>query len=125
MNIEFQFFKPLPERRFHPSLELPKYVQKLFSVTLMALLGQSVFATTAEDFDIDRYSTMGAGMFETFYVKDIQSLGDVLAAEIVSAETLVLVTETGAGKLALIRDQMSFHHIAQGSVGGKDWMATF
>ncbi len=125
MKFEFQFFNPLPERRFPPSLGLPIYVQKLFPLALMALLGQSVFATTAEDFDIDRYSTMGAGMFETFYVKDIQSLGEVLAAKIVSAETLVLVTETSGGKLALIRDQMAFHHIAQGSVGGKDWMATF
>ena len=106
-------------------LKLPRYAQRWFLLALMGLLGSSVFATTAEDFDIDRYSTMGAGMFETFYVKDIQSLSKVLTAEIVSGDTLVLVTETNGGKLALVRDQMAFHHIAQGSVGGKDWMATF
>jgi len=43
----------------------------------------------------------------------------------VSATTRLLVLETAAGRLALINDQMVFHHIAQGKAGGKDWMATF
>jgi hypothetical protein len=37
----------------------------------------------------------------------------------------VLVLETAAGQLALLQDQMAFHHIAEGRAGDKDWMATF
>jgi hypothetical protein len=33
--------------------------------------------------------------------------------------------ETAAGKLALITDLMTYHHIAQGQAPNKDWMATF
>jgi hypothetical protein len=40
-------------------------------------------------------------------------------------DTPVLVTETAAGKLALLTDQMVFHHLAQGRADGKDWLATF
>ncbi|MDA1095337.1 MAG: hypothetical protein O3A25_19055 [Acidobacteria bacterium] len=43
----------------------------------------------------------------------------------VADNTRLLVMETAAGRLAFINDQMSFHHIAQGRAGGKDWMATF
>jgi Flp pilus assembly CpaE family ATPase len=43
----------------------------------------------------------------------------------VAADTRVLVLSTASGKLALLTDQMSFHHLAQGTEGGKTWMATF
>ena len=39
--------------------------------------------------------------------------------------TAILVIETAGGRLAFLRDQMAFHHIAQGRAGDKDWMATF
>lgn len=40
-------------------------------------------------------------------------------------DTWLLVTETAAGKLALLTDQMAYHHLAQGRDSGKEWMATF
>jgi hypothetical protein len=82
-------------------------------------------AQTAETFDINRYSTAGEGWFETFYIEDTQTLQSALDAGTVSAEMDVLVTETAVGKLALLKDQMAYHHIAQGTADGKDWMATF
>ena len=91
----------------------------------MFLLSSNVFAQTATSFDINRYSTFGAGFFETYYVQESQLLREALIAGLVTEDTDLLVTKTEAGNLALIRDQMAFHHIAQGSVNGKDWMATF
>lgn len=76
-------------------------------------------------FDIRRFSSAGNGWFETFYVKETEPLRRVLAEGRVAADTLVLVTQTAAGGLALLMDQMAYHHIAQGHASGKDWMATF
>jgi len=76
-------------------------------------------------FDIKRFSNLGNGWFQTFYPKKYESLRKALDQGQVSATTRLLVLETAAGRLALINDQMVFHHIAQGKAGGKDWMATF
>jgi hypothetical protein len=76
-------------------------------------------------FDISRFSNAGNGWFETFYVTNTEALRDVLKAGRVADDTRLLVTETNAGKLALLMDQMAYHHIAEGHAGGKDWMATF
>ena len=81
--------------------------------------------TSADTFDIDRFSNAGVGWFETFYVDEMLSLQSLLDEGIVSEDAAVLVTEIADGQLAMLTDQMAFHHIAQGSVDGKDWMATF
>ena len=94
------------------------------TAALLLLLPQWVNSQTAETFDIDRFSTLGQGVFETFYVEEIQALQAVLDSGLLSTETLLLVTDTATGKLALVRDQMAFHHIAQGTAAGLAWMAT-
>ena len=76
-------------------------------------------------FDISRFSNAGNGWFETFYVQKTESLRDALKAEKVAEDTRILVTETKAGNLALLMDQMAYHHLAEGRAGGKDWLATF
>ena len=76
-------------------------------------------------FDITRFSSAGNGWFKTFYVTETSPLQKVLEEAKVAPDTPVLVTETAAGKLALLTDQMVFHHLAEGRAGGKDWMATF
>lgn len=65
------------------------------------------------------------GTFQTFYVKETLPLKKVLEEGRVASDTRLLVIDTAAGKQALIRDQMIYHHIAQGRVRNKDWMATF
>ena len=79
----------------------------------------------ADGFDLSRFSNVANGLFETFHVETTETLSHALASEQVSDETVVLVIETAAGRVALIRDQMAYHHIAQGTAGGKDWLATF
>jgi len=76
-------------------------------------------------FDIKRFSNAGNGWFKTFYVTETQPLRKALDDAKVAAETRVLVLSIAGGKLALLTDQMSFHHIAQGTASGKTWMATF
>jgi len=76
-------------------------------------------------FDISRFALTAVGTFETFYVKETYPLKKVLDEGRVAADTRLLVTTTAAGRLALISDQMTYHHIAQGRARNKDWMATF
>ena len=76
-------------------------------------------------FDIARFSPTVVGTFETFYVKQTDPLKTALDEGKIAADTRVLVIETAAGRLALITDQMTYHHIAQGRARNKDWMATF
>ena len=79
----------------------------------------------APGFDIRRFSSGGNGWFETFYVQKTEPLREALKAGRVAEDTRLLVTETKAGKLALLMDQMAYHHLAEGHACGKDWMATF
>jgi hypothetical protein len=76
-------------------------------------------------FDITRFANVANGTFVTFYVMKTEALRDVLKAGRVAEDTRVLVTDTATGKLALLMDQMAFHHSAQGRAGNKDWLATF
>jgi hypothetical protein len=76
-------------------------------------------------FDISRFTSSGNGWFETFYVTDARPLRDVLKSGRVAEDTRLLVTDTAGGKLALLTDQMAYHHIAAGQAGGRDWLVTF
>ena len=75
-------------------------------------------------FDISRFASNG-GMFKTFNVEQTESLQKALQEGKVAEDTPVLVTGTAVGNLALLTEQMVFHHLAQGHAGGKDWMAAF
>jgi hypothetical protein len=114
-------------RKTHRSARFVTQAAITLAACICALSGPLVHAqaTSAESFDISRFSNAGEGWFETFYVEETYPLRDTLAAGAVHADTSVLVTETADGPLALVTDQMAYHHIAEGSVGGKDWMATF
>jgi hypothetical protein len=76
-------------------------------------------------FDISRFALTAVGTFETFYVKETYPLKKVMDEGKVAPDTRLLVMETAAGRLAMITDQMTYHHIAQGQAHNKDWMATF
>jgi hypothetical protein len=76
-------------------------------------------------FDITRLNTENYGAFEPFYVSDTLPLGKAFEEGRLASDTRLLVTETADGPLALLTDQMAYHHLAQGRAKGKDWMATF
>ena len=86
---------------------------------------QSTRSNSQPVFDIDRFRPTPSDTFETFHVTDTRALREALRAGTIQEDTPVLVAETAAGRLALLTDQMVYHHIAQGRAGNKDWMATF
>jgi hypothetical protein len=79
----------------------------------------------AHGFDIRRLNSENYGAFVPFYVTDSELLSAALTDGRVAADTPVLVIRTAGGRLALLTDQMAYHHLAQGRAGGKDWLATF
>lgn len=81
--------------------------------------------STARGFDLARLNTENYGAFLPFHVTDTRLLSRARQDGTVADDTRVLVTDTAAGPLALLTDQMSYHHVAQGRAGGKDWLATF
>lgn len=76
-------------------------------------------------FEIERFSNAGNGWFETFYVDETELLREALADNRIGSDTRMLVFDTAGGNLALVADQMAFHHLAQGTVEGQNWLATF
>lgn len=76
-------------------------------------------------FDIERFSNAGNGWFETFYVDETGPLRQALEDGRLAGDTRLLVMETAGGNLALVTDQMAYHHLAQGTSEGKHWLATF
>lgn len=76
-------------------------------------------------FDIERFSNAGNGWFETFYIEATEPLQKALDDGRLGSGTRMLVMETAGGYLALVTDQMAYHHLAQGTSEGKHWLATF
>jgi hypothetical protein len=79
----------------------------------------------AAGFDVKRLNTDNYGAFEPFYVSNTPLLQKALDEGKLAPDSRLLVTRTAGGRVALLTDQMAYHHLAQGRDGGKDWMATF
>jgi hypothetical protein len=76
-------------------------------------------------FDVSRFDFSFRGAFEPFLVTTTRSIRDALKARVVTPDTDVLVTATPAGPLALLTEQMAYHHIAQGTANGREWLVSF
>lgn len=76
-------------------------------------------------FDVSRANFALHRAFEPFLVTRTRSLREALSSKLVSADTDVLVVETSDGPLALITEQMAYHHIAQGRAGDTHWLVSF
>ncbi len=63
--------------------------------------------------------------FDPFPVATTEPLKDALEAGKVGEETPVLLLARGNTRLALLTEQMSYHHIAQGELEGEPWMVSF
>lgn len=76
-------------------------------------------------FEPARFSASANGLFETFHVQDTERIRDALAAGLVAEDTIVLVIDLGRDTLALLTEQMAYHHIAQGQTAGTEWLVSF
>ncbi len=63
--------------------------------------------------------------FDPFPVTKMEPLKSALEDGRVAEETGVLLLERGGTRLALLTEQMAFHHIAQGELEGEPWMVSF
>lgn len=76
-------------------------------------------------FDIDRAFLSDRTIFQPFQVEDTQPLKAALEEGLLGKTTPLLVMEREAGRLALVTDQMAYHHVAQGEMAGEPWMVSF
>ncbi len=63
--------------------------------------------------------------FDPFPVTKMEPLKSALEDGRVGEETGVLLLQRGDTRLALLTEQMSYHHIAQGELEGEPWMVSF
>ena len=82
-------------------------------------------ASDGPAFEMSRWRDLGVDWFETYRVTDTHRLRDLLEAGTVREDTPVLLTQTAAGSLAFVTDQMSFHHLAEGEAAGEPWLVSF
>ena len=95
-----------------------------------AVLGMAADDSQAQEearppFDRDRLWYADSTIFAPFRVTDSEPLRAALAAGRLADETGVLVLEHPAGRLALVTDQMAYHHVAQGELAGEPWLVSF
>ena len=77
------------------------------------------------EFDVSRAMLRDKDIFSPFYVKATRPLREALARGDIHDDTLVLVMENKVGTLALLTQQMIYHHVAQGEMTAQPWMVVF
>lgn len=79
------------------------------------------------DFDGDRAFIADSTIFVPFRVTDddVVALRRALDDGAVQPDTWLVIMEHDAGRLALVMDQMAYHHVAQGDLMGEPWMVSF
>jgi hypothetical protein len=89
------------------------------------LAGQEIIEAGSDEFEADRAILLDSTVYVRFDVKDTRSLREALDEGLVQAQTRVLIMEHPRGRLALVTDQMAYHHTAQGEIDGEPWMVSF
>jgi hypothetical protein len=94
-------------------------------IVMMAGTGE-LLGQQAADFDVDRLYLTDEDTYLPFVVEETLPLSRALEQGRLDGETSVLVMDhPEAGRLALVADQMAYHHVAQGELAGEPWMVSF
>ncbi|MFV1988338.1 MAG: hypothetical protein ACC682_13740 [Gemmatimonadota bacterium] len=101
----------------------------LIAAMVVAALAAAPVSAQANDdeFDEARAYVSDETLFVPFRVTDadVSPLRDVLAGGVVQSDTWLMIMEHDAGRLAMVMDQMAYHHVAQGDLNGEPWMVSF
>ncbi len=89
------------------------------------LTAQQVVEAGSDEFEAERAMLLDSTVYVRFDVKDTWSLREALDEELLQAQTRLLIMEHPKGRLALVTDQMAYHHTAQGEIAGEPWMVSF
>ena len=81
--------------------------------------------SAAATFDAERAMLMKRELFRPLTVERTERLADALARRKVAADTQLLLLERDGEALALRTHEMIYHHVAQGELGGRPFVATF
>ena len=81
--------------------------------------------SAAATFDAERAMLMKRELFRPLTVERTERLADALALRKVAADTQLLLLERDGEALALRTHEMIYHHVAQGELGGRPFVATF
>jgi len=73
-------------------------------------------------FDVERASLSSPDQFRRFRVSGD---GEPLRTAGLKPQTQLLVFERGGQRRAILRDQMIYHHVAQGELAGEPYVVTF
>ena len=95
------------------------------TVTILAV-NDELSGQHAADFDDDRLYLVDEDTYLPFVVQETVPLRQALDDDRLDGETSLLVMDhPEAGRLALVTDQMAYHHVAQGELAGEPWMVSF
>ncbi len=97
----------------------------VFGLVAVGLSGGGSVVAQEPEFDITRARVGAGSRFEPFQVHETRSLREAFGAGVVESDTRLLVMAHAAGRLALVTDQMAYHHVAQGDIAGEPWMVSF
>lgn len=93
---------------------------------VLTLSAQELVTAGSEEFDAGRAMLFDSTIYAPFQVTDeSRPLSAALSDGTLQDHTVLLVIEHSKGRLALVRDQMSYHHAAQGEIMGEPWMVSF
>ena len=81
--------------------------------------------TAAATFDAKQAILGKRDMFRPLAVQRTEPLAEMISRKRVSADTPLLLLERDSAALALLTNQMIFHHVAQGELNGVPFLATF
>ncbi len=90
-----------------------------------SIWGQAVVDAGNGDFDIERAMVIEETMFEPFRAEETRSLREALREGLVQDASRLIVLDHRRGAVALVVDQMAYHHAAQGEIMGEPWMVSF
>lgn len=76
-------------------------------------------------FDRGRAWVMDSTVYPPLRADAGRSLVDLLAEGVIHNDTPLLLLERERGRIGLLTEQMSYHHVAQGDIDGEPWMVSF
>ncbi|MFQ5551688.1 MAG: hypothetical protein ACE5FJ_10675 [Gemmatimonadales bacterium] len=95
--------------------------------TLIAIMTAIVphAVSAQQEFDRARAWITDSTVFQPFMVTESTGLREALRERTVDAETHLMVFELGRERLALVTEQLAYHHVAQGELAGEPWLVSF
>ena len=91
----------------------------------LPLMAQQIVEAGSAEFEVERAMLLDSTVYVRIDVTDTRPLREAYDEVLLQAHTRVLIMEHSKGRLALVTDQMAYHHTAQGEIDGGPGMVSF